>query len=206
MTLSIAEQRPEISQIDSGEELRRWYWLKAELVAEARRLGVKRSGGKFTILERLCHFHDTGSKRWPGDVPVSPQSAFDWSTSQLTTTTIVTDNYRNTQNVRRFFRGHVGPGFKFTIALMDWFKVNVGSTLGDALAFVEAQSRDHAPTKIKPHNQFNQYCRDFLADNPTLGMSEVRQAWAVRRRLPSENGRHVYDGTDVEFLRSEHHL
>ena len=204
MSLSSVEQRPEISQIDSGAELRRWYWLKAELVAEARRVGVKRAGGKFTVLERLCHFLDTGSRLWPGDDDqVVPQSSFDWGASELTTDTIVTDNYRNTQNVRRFFQSHVGPGFRFTISLMDWFRSNVGRTLGDALAHLEEQSREHAPTEIKPHNQFNQYCRDFLAANPSLGMNEVRQAWSVRRRLPSENGRHVDDGSDIGFLQAK---
>lgn len=196
------KSRPSIETIDSADELRRWYWLKSELAAEARRLGLKVTGAKFTLLDRICHFYETGDKAWPGDARVKATSTFDWQTETLTTATRITDNYKNTQNVRRFFERHAGPGFKFNVALLDWFKSNTGRTLGDALAYWQAE-QVCSPTrsKIKPHNQFNQYCRDFLDDNPHLGMQDAREAWAVKRSLPSETGRHVYARSDLEFIQ-----
>lgn len=194
------DQRPEISKITTSAELRRWYWLKTELAAEAGRLGLKRSGGKFVILERLCHFHDCGESTWPGDTTSKPQSKFDWQTSELTSDTLITDNYRNTQNVRRFFQTHVDPSFKFTVGLLDWCRENVGKTLGEAGEFWLRQRDNPAKTKIKPHNQFNQYARDFIEDNPSLGMADARRYWAIKKKLPSASGRHEYERSDLGLL------
>ena len=195
------EERPEISCVTSGQELRRWYWTKDELAAAARQHRLRTGGAKFTILERIAHFIDTGTRKWPGDKPVKVTSKFDWHAADLGPDTIITDNYRNTQNVRRFFSTECGPNFKFSIAYMEWFKANIGKTLGDAVAEYQRQKTqatkaDHK-TAIKPHNQFNQYTRDFLADNPDLGMDDVRRVWAKKRARPSKDGRHVYAANDL---------
>lgn len=57
---------------------------------------------------------------------------FDWHTAVLTNDTIITDNYKNSQNVRRFFVAALGSEFKFNIKFMAWLKSNSGKTLGDA--------------------------------------------------------------------------
>ncbi len=193
------ETRPTISTIATGAELRRWYWLKTELAAEAKRVGVKCTGAKFTLLERLCHFLDTGEPKWPGDVRTKSTSTFDWHSSKLTNNTVITDSYKNTQNVRRFFKANLDPKFKFNIAFMEWIKANVGKTLGEAGAYWQKQQGSAVQTKIKPHNQFNQYTRDFLDDNPTLGMTEVRQIWALKKARPTKTGRHVYERSDLKL-------
>ena len=195
--------RPEISSIQSGAEIRKWYWRKDELVTNARNLGLKTSGGKFEILERIAHFLDTGEKSSPGEVTLKPKSSFDWHSEPLTSQTVITDSYKNTQNVRRFFKSEIGPKFTFNIAFMEWMKENTGRTLKDACeAYQAIQAQAKTPgfkTQIKSHNQFNQYTRDFLEDNPELGMADVRRVWALKIKLPSENGRHVYERSDLEL-------
>jgi hypothetical protein len=52
---------------------------------------------------------------------------------------------------------------------------------------------------IRDHNQFNQFTVDFLRDNPNDGMSELRRVGALKRALPSEDGRHVYERSDLEL-------
>jgi len=198
-----SEPRPDIAGIRSGAELRRWYWLKDELLAEARRVGVKATGGKFLLLERICHHRDTGETVFPGDVRKKPESKFDWHSAPLAGDTVITDSYRNTQNVRRWFKSNVDTAFKFNIAFMEWMKRNAGKTLNEAADAWQHQKaealRPDYKTEIKAHNQFNQYTRDFLADNPDKGMKEVRKYWALKRQLPSENGRHVYERSDLEL-------
>lgn len=195
------ETRPDIADITSGAELRRWYWRKDELTERARSLGVKTTSGKFVILDRLAHFLDTGEAQFPGDIKVRPQSRFDWHKEPLSEATVITDSYKNTQNVRRFFKAAVEDGFKFNIAFMEWMTANAGQTLGDACAAYRAiRASEAAPgsqTQIKAHNQFNQYTRDFLAANPRLDMEDVRRVWALKIQAPSESGRHIYDEADL---------
>lgn len=195
--------RPEIASIICAVELRRWYWLKDELINCARQYGLKTSGGKFEILSRIEHFLETGERASANDIKKKPDSRFDWHSAELTANTVITDSYKNSQNVRRFFSAQVGQDFKFSIALMDWIKSNTGKTLADALhAYhrlqVKAANPNHK-TAIKSHNQFNQYTRDFLADNPNLCMPEVRRIWALKRALPSDSGRHIYEKSDLNI-------
>lgn len=199
----MSQSRPDITQLTTSAELRRWYWLKDELVAEAKRLGLRTTGGKFTVLDRIAHFHDTGTMTWPGDAKTKASSKFDWHSAQLTPDTVITDSYKNSQNVRRFFKQHADPAFKFNIAFMAWMKENVGATLADAVTAYHHQKKAAASprhqSKIADHNQFNQYTRDFLADNPEMGLKEVRYFWALKRQLPSQDGRHRYDPSDLSL-------
>ncbi len=193
------ETRPEIAAITTGAELKRWYWLKDELAAEAKRLGLKCSDNKFAILDRIAHFLDTGETSLPSDSKPGPGSSFDWHSAALTPETVITDSYKNSQNVRRFFKAQVGDQFKFTIGFMDWIRLNHGATLADAVAEYRRMTAAGEKAPIRDHNQFNQYTVDFLKDNPGAGMDEVRRVWVLKRALPSEDGRHVYDRSDLSL-------
>lgn len=196
-------QKPNISAIQTGAELKQWYWLKSDLMAEAKRHGLRTSGGKFEILERIALFLDTGEVAKPSAKPRVKRSTFDWHSEPLTRETPLTNSYKNTQNVRRFFQEQLGESFKFNIEFMAWMKANEGKTLSDACdeyrAMKQREADPNFQSKIAPHNQFNQYTRDFLADNPALGMDDVRRVWALKIALPSMTGRHVYEASDLEL-------
>ena len=200
-----SEAKPDISTIATGAELRRWYWRKDELVECARQLGLKTSSEKFVILDRFAEFLDTGKKEIPGDRKAPIASRFNWHSAELSENTLITDNYKNTQNVRCFFKNAIDDSFKFNIAFMDWMKSNVGKSLGEAcVAYLEFQNLAQKPdfrTSIKSHNQFNQYTRDFLDENPILGMADVRRIRPLKILQPSDNGRHVYERSDLNLDR-----
>ncbi|MEO0945731.1 MAG: DUF6434 domain-containing protein [Pseudomonadota bacterium] len=194
------ENRPDIGGIKTGRELRRWYWLKSELVEAAKAHGLKTTGGKFQILDRIAHFLDTGERQFPGDKSVKPSSDFDWHAAPLDDATVITDSYKNSQNVRRYFKFRLGDSFKFNTPFMEWMRSNAGKTLADACEVYPALKAGKGQSQIKDHNQFNQYTRDFLADNPDLGMDDVRRIWAEKRKLPSETGRHRYHPKDLDLV------
>jgi SAP domain-containing new25 len=52
--------RPNIDDISSGEELKKWYWLKAELVTFCKKISFNYSGSKFEILDRIALSLDAG--------------------------------------------------------------------------------------------------------------------------------------------------
>lgn len=203
MTKKDRENRPAIRTISNGMELKRWYWLKSELVDHAKTLKLKTTGGKFGLLDRISYFLDTGNRDFPGDKMEKAKSRFDWHKESLRSATVITDSYKNSQNVRRFFQQNADENFKFNIEFMAWMKANVGKTLGDAVEEYKAMKvREGKPgfqSEIAHHNQFNQYTRDFLADNPDMGMKDVRRFWALKRALPSETGRHIYEKSDLKL-------
>jgi hypothetical protein len=59
---------------------------------------------------------------------------FDWHSSAITRDTLITPAYRNTQNVRRFFKSESGDGFRFDRDFMAWLKAANGKTMADAVA------------------------------------------------------------------------
>jgi len=177
--------------------LRRWYWLKEELAAEARRRGLKSSGGKFTILDRIAHYIETGERSLLEDARPKTRSKFNWHSADLTPETVITDSYKNSQNVRRFFKSQLGDGFKFTIGFMDWIRQNQGQTLANAVAEYRRMVEAGEKAEIRKHNQLNQYTVDYLKDNPDAKMADVRRVWALKRALPSDDGWHVYERSDL---------
>ena len=186
-------KRPPILEIKTGAELKNWYWLKAEIVDHARALGVSPSGQKFDIIDRVAHFLDTGEKLRPK--PARPavartSAAKDWHSMPLARTTLIDAGYRNTQNVRRFFKAEIGPRFSFNIEFMAWMKANPGKTLGDAVdewLRIEAERKAGKRAAIPHHNQFNAYVRDYFDANSDGTMDEVRQLWRRKRNLPGHN-------------------
>lgn len=203
----MTEKRPDIESLTTSSALRRWYWTKDELLSECRRLSLRVSGGKFTLLDRIAYYYDTGETVFPGDKKPKTTSKFDWHSADLSPETVITDSYKNSQNVRRFFQAQVGVHFKFNIASMAWMKANAGKTLADAVEAIKAMEAEAAKpgfqSKIAAHNQFNQYTRDFLADNPAMGMKDVRHFWALKRALPASDGRHRYDPSDLNLKTTD---
>ena len=58
---------------------------------------------------------------------------FDWHSEKITADTLIDSTYKNTQNVRRFFKTACGDSFTFNRSFMSWMKNNVGKTMGDAV-------------------------------------------------------------------------
>jgi hypothetical protein len=58
---------------------------------------------------------------------------FDWHGDPITLKTPITKTYRNTQNVRRFFKAQCGDHFKFDRAFMAWLKSGNNKTMGNAV-------------------------------------------------------------------------
>jgi hypothetical protein len=56
---------------------------------------------------------------------------FDWHGGLVTRATLVDENYRNTQNVRRFLTAQCGPDFRFSREFMAWVRDGQPKTMGD---------------------------------------------------------------------------
>lgn len=73
------------------------------------------------------------------------QTKFDWHCDAIDSATPITETYKNTQNVRRYFKSQCGDHFKFDRSFMAWFKENTGKTMGDAVEeWLSRQARKNA--------------------------------------------------------------
>jgi hypothetical protein len=64
---------------------------------------------------------------------VSDIREFDWHRDRITRGRLITETYRNTQNVRRFFKAYCGSSFKFDRSFIAWLKDGKRKTMGDAI-------------------------------------------------------------------------
>ena len=191
-------ERPDIADCPDSATFRGWYYLKTELVDFAKAHDLKTTGGKFDIADRIAHYLDHGEAPPERKLPKA-RSKFDWHSATLTPDTVITDSYRNSQNMRRFMQSQI-PGFKFSIPFMDWMKANTGKTLADAVAAahkISAAKKAGVKQPDQPHNQYNAYTRAYFAQVPDGTQAQLRKLWKLRRQQP---GPYVFDLADMALL------
>ncbi len=82
---------------------------------------------------RLTESGQAALVRWPTPEPGQPHIAdFDWHAGDIARDTPVTQSYRNTAKVRRFFKAHCGTDFKFDRPFMAWMISGAPKSMGDA--------------------------------------------------------------------------
>lgn len=197
--MCLMDSRPILNNTISLKDFKEFYWLKNELISFCKAEKLKTSGSKTVLASRIEIYIKTG-KREDIEVPkrLKACSTFDWKKAILSLDTIITENYSNTENVRKFFIAEIGPHFKFNVKFMNWLKSNSGKTLKDAVevwcAIKLASKRQTGPKEIAPQFEYNRYLRDFLADNPNLSRKDGIKSWNRKKRLRGSN---VYAKTDL---------
>ncbi len=190
--------RPDLNPSIPPEEFKNYYWLKEELVSFCTQAKLPTSGDKIEITERIYYFLTT-KKIKPQKTKKKPTSTFDWKKAVLKPETLITDNYHNNENVRSFFKKHIGPHFHFTTVFMEWMKKNTGQTLKKAIEAwqkFEADKKENHHKIIAPQFEYNRYIRDFLLNNPNLSLNEARHSWKRKKLLP---GTREYKKSDLKI-------
>ncbi len=194
------DTRPNLNAQISVKDFREFYWLKEELIQFCTEANLKTTGGKIEIAERIEHYLRTGKKVKPVS-KAKDKSHFDWSNEKLTLEAVITENYKNTENVRKFFVELIGKRFKFNVKFMNWMKSNPGKTLEQAATEwlrIEHEKRTRSkPKEIAPQFEYNRFLRDFLADNPTKSRDLGIELWKKKKSMRGDN---IYRKEDLEFL------
>lgn len=108
--------RPILDQNISLQDFKDFYWLKKELLAFCRIHGISTSGEKIEITSRIIKYLETGVvEKKPVVQQIKSSSRFNWNNEVLTKETLITDSYKNTENVRLFFKNQIGPHFHLMI-------------------------------------------------------------------------------------------
>jgi hypothetical protein len=193
--------RPELDKYISLQDFKDFYWLKEELVTFGRTIGIDTSGGKIDITERIAEYIQTGFvNKKANSKKQSRTSKFDWNSEALSLDTIITDSYKNTENVRKFFLENIGNHFSFNVLFMNWTKENIGASLKDAIEewekIYELKKDKNYKTNIAPQFEYNRYMRAFLADNPDKTNKDAMKYWKLKR---AKRGTNEYEKTDFDL-------
>ncbi|MFA5996051.1 MAG: DUF6434 domain-containing protein [Patescibacteria group bacterium] len=191
--------RPLLNNTISLQYFNSYYWLKEELVQFCKQHNISTQGGKLDIAKRIALFLQTGQVvAKPKQITKKSVSKFNWNTEQLTLNTVITDNYKNTENVRAFFIKQIGKHFAFNVQFMNWMKVNTGKILQDAIVEwkrLHELKKDKTQTKeIAPQFEYNRYIRDFMKDNPGKTLKEAIKCWNDKKKM---SGSLRYQKTDL---------
>ena len=175
------QMRPALSRNLTGAELRRWYWLKDELVRFARTLGIRTTGSKDVLIDRVAAFLD--GPAYTEHEPF-PRRAAQQLTGPLTPETIIPQGQRCSQVVRGWLAEQVGPTFHFDAAMRDFFARADGTqTMQDSLEHWYA-TRGTPAREMGAQFEFNRFTRSWFLENPDGSRSECLTAWKVYRSRP----------------------
>ncbi len=179
----IASSRPVLGPGLTADEFRRWYYLKTELTAFARQLGVATSGSKELIAARIS------SRLSGGSTPAALEGERVSATRQLerpvTGASVIPLGQRCSQVLREFFVGLVGQSFRFDAPMRNFVAGGAGRTLDEAVDHWRA-TRDQGPASIGPQFELNRFTRGWYLDNPGGTRDEVLTAWRRYRSEPED--------------------
>ncbi len=173
--------RPPLSPSMTGDELRRWYWEKSELVRFTLVLGISASGGKIDLIERIA---DTLDGRTPARPPTKRRSTPQLS-GPLTAQTVIPPGQRSSQVLRAFFVQQIGSAFRFDASMRSFIEHGAGRTLGQAVEHWWA-TRSDGLRPIGAQFELNRFSRDWHAAHPGGSRAAMLAAWRRHRSLPAD--------------------
>jgi len=186
------EKRPELSVDMDVSALRDYYWLKEELLQFCKKNGIPASGKKLEILARIEVFLKTGKIGKPKKKKRGKSRADSEKPLSLDTPVI---NFKSDQKTREFFESAIGPHFHFTAHLNQFRRENDNLTYGDLvsewLAEKERRKNGSYRAKIMKSCEYNQFIRDFFADENNQGKS-FQDAVAAWNEIKKKHGPRKY--------------
>ena len=185
--------RPPLTADLTGKEFKEYYFLKEELKDFLRSEGLKVSGSKNDLEERIIHYLDTGKSL--DNVKATKKAE---TSGEITPDAKIGENFKCSEDKREFFENKIGKGFKFKVAFQKWLKSNPEKTYADAInAYHEIQS-SKGKTEIDKQFQYNQYIRDFFEKNEGMTLNDAIKCWKYKKSLKGHN---KYEKSDLETLK-----
>ena len=195
--------RPQLTKDLKSEDFKEYYFLKEELKEFCRNEGLKVSGSKSQLEERIIHYLDAGkslddkkhAQNKPNFQKSNPNKTADFE--EITLDSILGENFKCSEDKREFFEKEIGKGFKFKVKFQKWLKANPDKTYQDAInAYYEIQNSKEK-TEIEKQFQYNQYIRDFFKDNDDKTLKDAIKCWNYKKSLKGHNR---YEKSDLDAL------
>lgn len=158
-------------------EFRRWYWLLDELAEVARQLGLRATGGKVELAERIAA--RLGGR---ASAPLVRRASGAQLSGSLGRETMIPPGQRSSQLLRAFFEAEIGPSFRFDGHMRSFIAAG-GATLGDAIDHWHG-TRDAEPSEVAAQFEYNRFTRQWHAENPIGTREQLLADWWSFRSSP----------------------
>ena len=195
--------RPQLTKDLKSEDFKEYYFLKEELKGFCKKEGLKVSGSKNQLEERIIYYLDTG-KSLDDSKPIENKNNLSKSnlnkspaSEEITLDSILGDNFKCSEDKREFFEKEIGKGFKFKVKFQKWLKANPDKTYQDAIDAYHELQNSKEKTKIDKQFQYNQYIRDFFKDNDDKTLNDAIKCWNYKKSLKGHN---KYEKSDLDVL------
>lgn len=178
----IESRRPVLSIELTGSEFLRWYWLKDELADFARGLGLRATGSKELLTQRIAATLDVREFNEP--TPAKGRSSAQLF-GVLTAQTVIPRGQRCSQVLRAWFTQELGPGFHFDAPMREFIAAADGNrNLGQALEHWRGTRAPEERREIDRQFEYNRFTRAWHGENPHGTKTELLAAWVRYRGLP----------------------
>ena len=191
--------RPPLAKDLKSEDFKEYYFLKEELKEFCRTEGLKISGSKNQLEERIIYYLDTG-KSLENTQPFKNKNRNPDNNStpqEITLDSKLEENFKCSEDKREFFEKEIGKGFRFKVKFQKWLKENPDKTYEDAINAYHELQNSKEKTKIDKQFQYNQYIRDFFEDNEDETLKDAIKCWNYKKSLKGHN---KYEPSDLDIL------
>lgn len=199
----MSSNRNKLNKNLKASEFKEYYFLKEELKDFCKKEGLKVSGSKNQLEERIIYYLDTG-KSLDNSRSIKNKNNYSKSNSNKATTSeeitldsILGENFKCSENKREFFEKEIGEGFKFKVKFQKWLKTNPDKTYQDAINAYHELQNSNEKTKIDKQFQYNQYIRDFFDDNDDKTLNDAIKCWKYKKSIKGHN---KYEKSDLDIL------
>ena len=177
-------ERPDLNLELDSSTFKEYYYLKKEMEDFCRSNGLKVSGSKLELAERIIEFLETGRKDF--DISKRPKRK---NKSEITLNSIIEDDFICSQQHREFYKKNIGKSFTFNVEFQKWLKNNAGKTYNDSiLAYYDIlENNKKNKTDIPRQFEYNQYIRDFFKDNVDKSLKDAIECWKYKKSLKGHN-------------------
>ena len=195
--------RPQLTKDLKSEDFKEYYFLKEELKDFCKKEGLKVSGSKNQLEERIIYYLDTGKSLDDSkdvsnnDSKTRSPKSDNLKAQEIRLDSILGDNFKCSEDKREFFEKEIGKGFKFKVKFQKWLKANPDKTYQDAIDAYHELQNSKEKTKIDKQFQYNQYIRDFFKDNDDKTLKDAIKCWNYKKSLKGHNR---YEKSDLDVL------
>lgn len=184
--------RPLLSTNLSSADFKQYYYLKNELKSFCRQNKLKTTGSKHELNLRISYFLETGKAKNESRAR-RPKKEYILDYKNLSLQSKIGPNYRTTRELRDYFKSIYGSKFHFSVVFQEYCRQNPDKTFAEAVEYAKKQK----PASIAPQFEYNTYIRDFRADNKDKTFQEAIACWNYKK---SQKGSNKYSREDLKAL------